>query len=191
LIASAAITITRRESDQGEAGQELVLEGLDQRSPVGDRLVGKVEKGDRADIGIGPRPKAQALQMSAQPDIHREDPELAEHLHETGLGGERKGDGQEIDARPARKVDELGNRPKLAIAADHGRRAVIVAIVEHADDLDVGSRALQRFHQATGRLAATNQDAAAKQLAIVFQSSQEPSRREAVEDCHRKAARQP
>ena len=75
--------------------------------PVGDRLVEHVEHRRLADIGIGARPKAQPVGVRGEADVDRQHPELAQHLQDALLGGDRQREDHEIDAGRAREFDEI------------------------------------------------------------------------------------
>jgi hypothetical protein len=88
--------------------------------------------------------------VRGQPDIDRQHPQLLEHLQDTALGRDRQREDHEIDARGAGEFDEIVDGAELGHARASGRAAVVVAVVEGADDMHVGvalrgERADQRF----------------------------------------------
>ena len=75
--------------------------------------------------------------MGAQPDVDRQDPELAQQFEKAPLGGDGKGNQQQVDAHPACQIEQRLHRAELHAAGDGRWRAGIVAVVEDSDDRDV------------------------------------------------------
>src|SRR6185312_1169898 len=130
--------------------------------------------------------------MGAEPDVDGQHPELLQDLQQSGLGGQGKGNGEEIDPRAAGEVDELGDGPELAVGTDGRRRAAVVTIVEDADDVDIASiGGFQCLDQAPGRLATADQDATARQLPLSLEPAEEGGGNKTVEHGCRDGAQQP
>ena len=125
--------------------------------------------GTRADVGIGARAEAQLVGVRREADVDRQHPELLQHLQDAALGRDRQREDHEIDAGAAREFDEIVDACRACGRPAHdGRRAVVAAVVEHADDADVGValRARARVISASPRLAAADDDGAAVEPAL-------------------------
>ena len=114
-----------------------VFKKLGDLAPVRQWLVEDIDQRNIADIGIGARPVAELLRVGAEADIDGQDPEALENLEKPRFGGQRQGNDQQIGAHAAHEIDELIGIAELAKTGDGGRRAIVVAIVEYADDGDV------------------------------------------------------
>ncbi len=157
-MARATSAITGASRYHGDGGDDLVFDRLDDAAPVAERLVEDIEERHVADVGVGPRPVVQFLRIGAEADIDRQYPKPFENLQQPFFGRQRQGDQQQVDAGPAHELDEFGDIAKLGQAADLWRRAHVVAVVEHADNRNIGCvRSRQRGHEFGRRLAAAHQ----------------------------------
>ncbi len=102
--------------------------------------------------------------MRGEPDVDRQHPELAQHLQDALLGGDRQREDGEIDARLARVFDEIVDVAELGEAFDRQRRAGVAAIVEHAEQPDLGGIGLGEIADEVARefAAADHDDALLK-----------------------------
>ena len=142
----------RQRAAAAAAADDLVEQPFHHHVPVGDRLVEHVEHRDVADIGIGARPEAQLVGMRREPDVDRQHPQLLQHLQDARLGRDRQREDHEVDAGAAREFDEVVDRAELGEPAHDVGRAVVAAVVEHADHADVGvALRLERLDQRSPR----------------------------------------
>ncbi len=84
------------------------------------------------------RPEMQLVHMRREPDVDRQHPQLAQHLQNARLGGDRQREDDQIDACAAAEGDEIVHRPELGKTGDDGRGACVRPIVENAEDLKIG-----------------------------------------------------
>ncbi len=145
----------RQRADQRQRADDLVEQPFHHDVPVGDRLVEDVEHRDVADIGIGARAEAQLVGVRGEADVDRQHPELLEHLQDAAFRRDRQREDHQIDAGVAGELHEIVDGAELGHAGAARRAALVAAVVEHADDADVGialrgERADQRFAVAVG-----------------------------------------
>ena len=131
-------------ADQRKRADDFVEQPFRHHVPVGDRLVENVDHRDVADIGIGARPKPQLVGVRGEADVDRQHPELFQHLQDAALGGNRQREDHQINPGVAGDLDQVVHRTKFLHALAACRAALIVAIVEYADDAHVGSRAARQ-----------------------------------------------
>ena len=102
-----------------------------------------------------------------EPDIDRQHPKLRQHFEHALFSAERHRHDHQIDAGLARELDEVGNAAKLGHACHRLRRALVVAVVENAEQADVGAGALvDRLDQHFGIVATADDDRAPLQPAL-------------------------
>jgi len=90
-------------------------------------------------------------------DVDRQHPQLLQKLEEPVLGRDRQRHDKQIDARHAAELDQLGDGTEPRVAGDDRRRAIVMAIVEDAADVDVVARlGLESVDQQLGRPAAAD-----------------------------------
>ena len=153
--------------EQCEAADDLVEQPFHHDVPVGDRAVEHVEHRHRADVGVGARAEPQLVGVRREADVDRQHPELLEHLQDARLGRDRQREDHEVDAGAAREFDEVVDRAELLQAGAGGGRAVVAAVVEHADQAHVRlALALQRGDEMLARIAAADHDRAAVEPAF-------------------------
>ena len=105
--------------------------------------------------------------MRREADVDRQHPELLEHLQDARLGRDRQREDHEVDAGAAREFDEVVDRAELLQAGAGGGRAVVAAVVEHADKAHIRlALALQRGDEMLARIAAADHDRAAVEPAF-------------------------
>ena len=158
MIASAVDRQHRRQRQQRQGADDPVEGLLDDDVPVGDRLVEQVEHRHLADIGIGARPEAQPVGVGGEADVDRQHPQLAQHLQDALLGGDRQREDDQIDARRAGEVDQIVDVAELRIAFDGVGRALVAAVVEHAEQAHLGLVVLGQFAQQLGAERAAADD---------------------------------
>ena len=97
--------------------------------------------------------------MGREADVDRQDPELLEQLQDADFGGRGQGDDHEVDGGETGEVDEVGGIAELGKALLTLRTAVVVAIVEDAENGQlVTAGFLQRGNQRFGHGAAAEDD---------------------------------
>ena len=88
------------------------------------------------------RREAQLAHMRREPDVDRQHPELLQHFEHALFGAQRHRDDDQIDARLPREFEQVGDAAELGQARDRFRRALVVAVVEQADQAHVAAGAL-------------------------------------------------
>ncbi len=66
------------------------------------------------------RPEVQLVHVCREPDVDRQHPQLAQHLQNAGLGGDRQREDDQIDACATAEGDEVIDGPELGKAGDDG-----------------------------------------------------------------------
>ena len=157
----------RQRQQQHEGADDMVEQPLHHQVPVGDRRLEHVERGHLAEIGIGAGPEAQLVGVGGEPDIDRQHPQLLQHLEDAGLRRDRQRKQHEVDAGAAGKFDDVVDLAELRAAGAGLERAVVVAVVEYAEHVDVGIvLRLQRFDEMFAVLVGADDDGAAVEPAL-------------------------
>ncbi len=105
--------------------------------------------------------------MRREADIDGEHPQLLQHLQDAAFGRDRQREDHEIDAGLARELDKVVDRAELLQAGARGRRAIVAAVVEHADEAHVGvGLTLERGDQMLAGIAAADYDRTAVEPAL-------------------------
>ena len=95
--------------------------------------------------------------MRGEPHVDRQHPQLAQHLQDALLGGDRQREHREVDAGLARIGDEFVDIAELGETLDGLGRARVAAVVEHAEQLDLGGVGLGEIaDQLAGEIAAAD-----------------------------------
>ncbi len=88
-------------------------------------------------------------------------------MQDAAFGGDRQRKDHEIDAGLARELDDIVHRAEIGDAVAGGETAVVGAIVEHADDADVGIALRgERFEQRFAVQVGADHDGAAVEPAL-------------------------
>ena len=157
----------RQRQHQDHEADDVVEQPLHHQVPVGDRRLEHVERRHLAEIGIGAGTEAQLVGMGRKPDIDRQHPQLLQHLQNARLGRDRQREQHEVDAGAARQFDDVVDLAELGAAGAGIHRAVVVAVVEHAEHLDVGIVLdLERPDQLFAVLVGADDDGAAIEPAL-------------------------
>src|SRR3954470_409431 len=152
----------RQGHEEREGADHAVEQPFHHQVPVGDRRLEHVQRRHLADIGIGAGAEAQLVGVCGEADVHRQHPELLQHLQDARLGGDRQREQHEIDAGAAGEFDDVVDLAELARAGTGVERAAVVAVVEHAEHVDVGIfLLLQRLDQLFAVAVGADDDGAA------------------------------
>jgi len=76
--------------------------------------------------------------MRGQADIDRQDPQLLQHFEDAGLRRDRQREQHEVDPRAPGELDDIVHLAELGQAGAGVLRTAVAAVVEHAEDLEVG-----------------------------------------------------
>ena len=156
--------------------------------PVGDRRLEHVERRHLAEIGIGARTEAQLVGVRGQSDIDRQHPQLLQHFQDAGLRRDRQREQHEVDAGAAGEFDDVVDLAELRAAGARIERAVVVAVVEHAEHVDVGIVLLvQRLDQLLAALVGADDDGAAVEPAVTGPAAHQRAQEQPFADQRRKA----
>ena len=167
LTASATRPITGSASSRIDEADDVVEQPLHHQVPVGDRRLEHVERRHLAEIGIGAGTEAQLVGMGGKPDIHRQHPQLLQHLENARLRRDRQREQHEVDAGAAGEFDDVVDLAEFRAAGAGIQRAVVVAVVEHAEHFDVGIILdLERLDQLFAVLVRADDDGAAIEPAL-------------------------
>ena len=80
------------------------------------------------------RREMQLVHMRGEPDVDRQHPELAQHLQNALLGGDRQREDDEIDACRRENSRRSSTVPSLRNSPIVGRRAIVRPIIENAEN---------------------------------------------------------
>ena len=105
--------------------------------------------------------------MGGQADIHRQHPQLLQHLENAGFRRDRQREQHEVDAGAAGEFDDVVDLAEFRAAGAGIHGAIIVAVVEHAEHFDVGIILdLERPDQLLAALVGADHDGAAIEPAL-------------------------
>ena len=76
--------------------------------------------------------------MGRQADVDRQHPQLLQHFENARLRRDRQREQHEVDAGAAGEFDDVVDLAELRVAGAGVERAIVVAVVEHAEHVDVG-----------------------------------------------------
>ncbi len=100
--------------------------------------------------------------MRGEADVDRQDAEFAQHRQDALLGRDRQREDDDIDARASCESDEIVDRAELLEAFDKVGRAGVAAIVEHAENPELGRvRRLQAAQHLPAEIATADHHRAA------------------------------
>ena len=152
---------------QADAADHAVEQPFHHQIPVGDRRLEHVERRHLAEIGIGAGTEAQLVGVRRQADVDRQHPQLLQHFQDARLGRNRQREQHEVDAGAAGEFDDIVDLAELRAAGAGIERAVVVAVVEHAEHVDVGIvLGLERLDQLLAVLVGADHDGAAVEPAL-------------------------
>src|ERR1700692_1542464 len=127
----------RRGREQDDGADDAVEQPLHHQIPVGDRRLENVEGRDLAEIGIGAGAEAQFVGVRGKPDVDRQNPQLLQHFENPRLRRNRQREQHEVDAGAPGKFDDIVDLAEFRAAGTGLERAIVVAVVEHTEDIDV------------------------------------------------------
>ena len=105
--------------------------------------------------------------MGRQANVDRQHPQLLEHAENPRLGRNGQREQHQIDTCAARKLDDIVDLAELGNARTAIHDAVVMAIVEHAEHIDVGIvLGFERLHELLAILVRANDDGAAIEPAL-------------------------
>ena len=167
LIASATSAITGSASSRISDADDVVEQPFHHQVPVGDRRLEHIERRHLAEIGIGAGTEAQLVGVGGQADVDRQHPQLLQHFEDARLRRNRQREQHEVDAGAAGEFDDVVDLAELRAAGAGIQRAVVVAVVEHAEHIDVGIvLGLERLDQLLAVLVGADDDGAAVEPAL-------------------------
>ena len=188
LTASATRPITGSASSRISEADDVVEQPLHHQVPVGDRRLKHVERRHLAEIGIGAGTEAQLVGMGRKADVDRQHPQLLQHFENARLGRNRQREQHEVDAGAAGEFDDVVDLAELRAAGAGIQRAVVVAVVEHAEHVDIGIiLGLERLDQLFAVLVRADHDGAAIEPALARPAAHERSQESALGQQRRKA----
>jgi len=97
-----------------------------------------VQRRNLAEIGIGAGAEAQLVGVGGKPNVDRQHPQFLQHFQNPRLRRNRQREQHEVDAGAAGKLDDVVDLAEFRAAGAGIKRARVVAVVEHAEDVDVG-----------------------------------------------------
>ena len=157
----------RQRQQQDRESDDVVEQPLHHQIPVGDRRLEHVERRHLAEIGVGAGAEAQLVGVGGKPDIDRQHPQLLQHFEDARLGRDRQREQHEVDTGAAGEFDDVVDLAEFRAAGAGIQRAVVVAVVEHAEHVDVGIiLGLERLDQLFAVLVRADDDGAAIEPAL-------------------------
>ena len=130
----------RRNQQQDQGPDDPVEQPFQHQIPVGDRSLEDIEHRDFAEIGIGAGPETQFVGVRGQADIHRQHPQLLEHLQNAGFGRDRQREQHEIEPGPPREFEHVVDLAELRASGAGIECTRVVAVIEYAENFDVRVR---------------------------------------------------
>ena len=178
----------RQRQHQDHEADDVVEQPLHHQVPVGDRRLEHVERRHLAEIGIGAGTEAQLVGMGGKPDIHRQHPQLLQHLENARLGRDRQREQHEVDAGAAGEFDDVVDLAEFRAAGAGIHGAVVVAVVEHAEHVDVEIiLGLERLNELFAVLVRADHDGAAIEPALARPAADEGAQEHALGHQRREA----
>src|SRR5450631_162914 len=157
----------RRGQQQNDGADHTVEQPLHHQIPVGDRRLEHIQRRHFAEIGIGAGTEAQLVGVGGKPDVHRQHPQLLQHFQNPRLRRNRQREQHEIDPGAAGEFDDVVDLAKFRAAGAGVECAIVVAVIEHAEDIDVGIvLEVERLDQLFAVLVGTDDDGAAVEPAV-------------------------
>ena len=124
--------------------------------------------------------------MGRQVDVDRQHPQFLQHFENARLRRDRQREQHEVDAGAAGELDDVVDLAELWAAGAGIQRPIIVAVVEHAEHVDVGVRLLvERLDQLLAVLVGADDDGAAVEPALTRPVAHQPAQHQAPGDKHR------
>ena len=157
----------RRQPQQGQRGDGLVEQPLDDDVPVGDRPVDDVDQRHGAGKGVDARAEAELGGLGRKADVDRQHPQLLDELEHARLGADGQGHDQHVDARAPAELHQRLEVAEVGIAGDRAAGPVDAAVVEHAADADVAvGIGVERLEQALAGGPGAVDDGAAREVSL-------------------------
>ncbi len=130
--------------------------------------------------------------MRREPNVDRQNPELAQHLQQALFGGNRQGKDNEVYSRAAREFDEIVDRAELGKSRHNLGRALVRPVVENTENLQIGLKLLgELLQEAIGGRSAADEHGAPDELPGPDQIVDGKGERSALEAQQDKAAAEP
>ena len=105
--------------------------------------------------------------MRGQADVDRQHPQLLQHFQNARLRRNRQCEQHEVDAGAAGEFDDIVDLAEFRAAGAGIERAVVIAVVEYAEHVDVGIVLdLERLDQFFAGLVGADDDGAAVEPAL-------------------------
>ena len=127
----------RRGQQQYDGADDMVEQPLHHQIPIGNRRLENIQRRDLAEIGIGAGTEAQLVGMGRQANVDRQYPQFLQHFENARLRRNRQCEQHEVDAGAAGEFNDIVDLAELRTSGAGFKRAVVVAIVEHAENVDV------------------------------------------------------
>jgi hypothetical protein len=119
-------------------------------------------------------------------DIDGQHPQLLQQLKQALFGGDRERDDEEVEPRAPRELDELVDIAELGVAGYDGRDTIVAAVVENADDADIGVlRGFERLDQLFGLVSTADDHGAAVEAALLGPALRQQRQSEALAEQRR------
>ena len=139
-------------------------------------------------IGIGARAEAQLVGVRGQPDIDRQHPQLLQHFQNSRLGRNRQGEQHEVDAGAPRKFHDVVHLAALGAAGAGVQRAAVIAVVEHAENIEIGILLdIEKLNQLFSALVGADDDGAPVQPALACPVPDQRAQRQPLDDQRRQS----
>ena len=181
----------RRDKDQGDHGQNAVLDGLGDIGPVRDGPVENVQHGQTANLREGAAMQAEADHVGRQADRYRRHGQAADQILDAALGLPGQGDNDLVDQIPADQADQVIAVAQELEALGLARHA-IVTVVDKADDAGAQiAFPVQLAGQALAEFAGTENDGALGEAALPRQAADPEGQYDALYGQARKAGQEP
>src|SRR5580692_687877 len=152
---------------QHDGADDMVEQPLHHQVPVGDRRLEHIQRRYLAEIGIGAGAEAQLVGVGGKPDVDRQHPQLLQHFEDPRLRRNRQREQHEVDAGAAGEFDDVVDLAEFRAAGAGFQRAGVVAVIEYAEDVDIGIvLRLERLDQLFTVLVGAHDDGAAVEPAF-------------------------
>ncbi|MEY9311464.1 hypothetical protein ABH977_006676 [Bradyrhizobium ottawaense] len=121
------------------------------------------------------------LVCGGEADVDRQHPELLQHFQDARFRRDRQREQHEIDAGAAGEFDDVVDLAELARAGAGIERAAVVAVVEHAQHVDVGILLrFERFDQLLAVAVGADDDGAAVEPALARPAAHQRSQHQTL-----------
>ncbi len=125
--------------------------------------------------------------MRGKPDVDRQHPQFLQHLKDTRLRRDRQREQHQVDAGSAGEFDDVVDLAELGTAGAGVERAVVVAVVEHAEHVDIRIiLGLERVYQLLAVFVRANDHGAAIEPALARPAAHQCAQQQTFGDQCRK-----